>query len=302
MRTLALALLGACAALAASAASAPNGAAAGMHALANSVTYEDSQGEDPNAPDITTVVISNNDAGQLVFQINIPNRPALASDMLLLIFLDTDDNAATGEPDLGTDYAIQLLPGAVGLFRWDGTTYTSAGVPQTSLIFSYANGATIRLSTAELGATQRFKFAVLVESGIVTDPTSGEPNFDNTHRDVAPDPGHGLYTYDVKLAPLTLVVKKFKTVPVKPKAGRPFTVVLVAARSDTGALIQAGDVTCTATVAFKPIELRTLKAVGGRSSCTWLIPKGTAGKTIRGSIELIFEDLTAKKSFSGKIA
>ena len=81
------------------------------HATANSQTFNDSVGEDPNAPDITSIAVSNDDAGLITFQVNISNRPALTPDMLLLMFLDTDNNAATGDPDsLGADYAIDLEP------------------------------------------------------------------------------------------------------------------------------------------------------------------------------------------------
>jgi hypothetical protein len=47
--------------------------------------------------------------------------------MYFLIFIDADDNPANGDTDsLGADYAIDLEPGAVGLFHWNGTTYEPA--------------------------------------------------------------------------------------------------------------------------------------------------------------------------------
>ena len=70
----------------------------------NTVTYQDSTGEDPAAPDITTVVVSNDDTGMVTFKINIPNRPQLSRDILLDMIVDTDANSATGDPDsLGGD-------------------------------------------------------------------------------------------------------------------------------------------------------------------------------------------------------
>src|SRR5258708_4080567 len=90
----------------------------------NSTTYNDSIGEDPAAPDITSIVVSNDDAGNITIQVNISNRPALTSDMLLVLFLDTDQNSSTGDPQtLGADYVIQLEPGAIGLFQWNGSDY-----------------------------------------------------------------------------------------------------------------------------------------------------------------------------------
>src|SRR3954447_15164449 len=95
--------------------------------LKNSTTYPDSTGEDPAAPDITSVVVSNDDAGLITFQINLSNPPALTPDLSLIVFLDTDKNGSTGDTgSLGADYAILLLPGAVDLFQWNGTTYAPA--------------------------------------------------------------------------------------------------------------------------------------------------------------------------------
>jgi hypothetical protein len=172
----------------------------------NSVTFADSTGEDPQAPDITTVVVSNDDNGLLTWRINTPNRPALTGDMLFLLFLDTDANATTGDPtSLGADYVIELdgpLGGAagIGLFRWNGTDFTSQGVPQSSLVFSYANGATIKINASTLGAPKRCNFGVFAVSGVVLGP-DGQPNFTNVHNDLAPDSGHGYYTYDVEITP-----------------------------------------------------------------------------------------------------
>src|SRR6185295_13766027 len=106
---------------------------------ANSTTFNDSVGEDVNAPDITSVVVSNDDAGLITFQVNISNRPALTPDMYMLVFLDTDQNASTGATDfIGAEYAIELDPGAVTLFQWNGTDFTQAS-SQASLTYAYSN-------------------------------------------------------------------------------------------------------------------------------------------------------------------
>src|SRR5919108_2579311 len=74
--------------------------AAPARVAANTTTYQDSTGENPAAPDITTVVVSNNDAGMITFRINIPNRAQLDRDMLVDLFVDSDNNPATGDPEL----------------------------------------------------------------------------------------------------------------------------------------------------------------------------------------------------------
>jgi hypothetical protein len=294
-----------CAGVATLATAAPGGQAATAKPLNNSTTFPDSVGEDALGPDVVSVVVSNDDKGNLTIVINIPNRPTFASDMLLQVFVDSDANPLTGDPDsLGADYVIQLEafggPAEVGLFRWNGTVFSSLGVPQASLIFSYANGATIKISAAELGNTKRFNFAVIALSGLVVTPT-GDIDDTNAHVDLAPDPGHGFFTYDVKITPPTLVVRSSGTKPLTPRSGKPFTVFLVAARSDTGALIESGNVTCKARIAFKSIRANSSNVVNGRATCTWLIPKTARGKTLRGSITVVSGGLKKTRTFSVRI-
>jgi hypothetical protein len=71
-------------------------APAGTHAAAaNSVTFQDSVGEeDPRAPDVTTVVVSNDDAGLLSFEIHFANRVALGPGEELTLWLDTKELGA----------------------------------------------------------------------------------------------------------------------------------------------------------------------------------------------------------------
>src|SRR6478735_2021413 len=118
--------------------------------LKNSTTYPDSTGEDPAAPDITSVVVSNDDAGLITIQVNLSNRPTMTADMYFLIFLDTDKNGSTGASDF---------------FQWNGTTYVRAA-SQASLTFSYtATGPAIRVSAADLGKSKAFNFGVIASSG-----------------------------------------------------------------------------------------------------------------------------------------
>ncbi len=135
----------------------PFGTASPAAIAANSVTFNDSTGEDPAAPDITTVVVSNNDAGIVSFRINVPNRPTLGADMAVDVFVDTDNNTATGDPDLaGVDYVIELLQNEINLFKWDGSNFSRRfGDPSAvTLSFSYQGGITIRISASELGETE----------------------------------------------------------------------------------------------------------------------------------------------------
>jgi hypothetical protein len=274
-------------------------------AAANTVTFPDSSGEDPQAPDVTSVVAANDDRGNLTFTINIPNRPTLTPDMFLLLAIDADANPASGSPDfLGADYVIELdgpLQGQAGvaLFRWNGSDFTATGVSQSSLVFSYTNGATIRINSSELGSTRRFSFGIIAVSGLVIGPT-GEPDFANIHVDNAPDPGHGFYTYDVRLTPPSLVVRSSGARPLQPSAGKLYTRFAVVGRSDN-APVQAGSATCRATIAGKALRATSAGFAGGRATCTFRIPRTAKGKTIRITITVRSQGLAVTRSFSARI-
>jgi hypothetical protein len=85
---------------------------------AKRVRYFDSRREDPQAPDIGTVVVSNTDAARpsastITFRIEIPNRPALTDEMSIAVGVDADDDPRTGVPDNAE------FPGADYLIMWD---------------------------------------------------------------------------------------------------------------------------------------------------------------------------------------
>ena len=266
-------------------------------ARANTTTFPDSIGEDVNAPDITNVVVSNDDAGMITFQINIPNRPALTPDMFVLIFIDSDNNSTTG--DQGVEYAIELDPGSVGLFQWNGANYVQAA-SQASLTYAYASGAaTIRISANDLGKTKAFAFAAIAFSGFALD-ANGNPDDTNLKRDSAPDPGHGLFTYQV-LTKLVLTPTAFTLAPRPAKAGRPFSVSLAANENDTNAAVTAGTVTCAASIAGKRLVATAHALRNGIAVCVWRLPATAKGRIVRGLITLTVRGTSLTRGFSARV-
>ena len=266
----------------------------------NSQTYPDSAGEDPAAPDITSIGVTNDDTGLITFQITISNRPAFTGDMLIDLFLDTDKNGATGDSQLlGTDYVIELQPGGAGLFQWNGSDFVGA-TSQVSLTSSYgATGATIKVNALDLNKTKGFNFIVAATSGITFD-ANGNASFANAHDDIAPDAGRGTFSYQV-LTTITLAGGAFTTSPGPAKAGRTFSAGLAVTQSDTGAGIESGAVTCTARIAGKAVAVKARRVVDGIAVCVWSIPKAARGKTIRGSIAVAVQTAQASHTFSAKI-
>jgi hypothetical protein len=269
-------------------------------ARANSQTFLDSTGEDSAAPDITSIVVSNDDAGLITFKINISNRPAFTEDMAVPLWLDTDKKATTGSPDFaGADYLIELDPGTVGLFKWNGSDFVPA-TSQSSVTFGYdATGATIRANAAELGGTKAFNFFALAVSGITTD-AMGNADLSNAHIDAAPDAGHGVYSYEV-VAKLTLSVQAFTTSPKPAKAGKRFIAGLAATESDTNGPVQAGTVACSATLGGKRLSATAHVIANGIAACAWSLPRTAKGKTLRGSVSLTVRGTTVVRNFSVKV-
>ena len=272
---------------------------------ANSQTYQDSSGENAAAPDITAITVSNTDAGVLSFRISVPNRSTLGGDMWFEIWVNSDNNLQTGDPELaGVDYVMQLIQGEIVLYRWDGSGFTrrTGDPPATSLSYAYQGGAlTVRISTSELGNTKGFTFFIVAIGGVVFDPTTGEPDPASGEVDVAPGGGSGLYAYQVKITPPTLVVRSLKPTPRNPIAGRSFTLRLVAARSDTNAVVQNGRVTCVGRVGNARLRATVQRVQGGAATCTWRIPPTAKGKVFGGSVALTFEGLRATQAYSGKV-
>jgi hypothetical protein len=265
----------------------------------NSQSFPDSIGEDAAAPDITSVDVSNDDNGGITFKINVSNRPSFTSDMEFLMFLDTDANSATGDPNsLGADYIIVLDPGTISLGQWNsGSNAFLVAASQTSLTYSYdATGATIHISASELGNTRSVRFATIVESGLVTD-AQGNVDDTNSHFDEAPDPGHGFFTYTVTVK-VTLKRTAFTTTPAK--AGQRLAASLGANDATTGLAITSGTVTCKGIVGGVRVAA-THSLRNGIGTCNWKLPKTAKGKLFHGAVTISSQGATLTKTFSARV-
>jgi len=277
--------------------------AATAHTNSGSKRYPDSIGENPNAPDITSMVVSNDNAWNLTFKINISNRPQLTSDMLILCWFNTDENAKTGdtkgaEGPVGGDYAIQLTTGDVGLYQWNGSDYVS-GAPQSTLTYDYGStGATIHINAAQLGGTRGFDFACTVASGITTDP-NGNQDFSNAEQDSIPNPGDGTLQYTVK-APVKLTKTGFATSRSPAQAGERLAASLGATENDTDSPVKKGTVECAGRVGSASV-VSTHTLANGIVSCFWTVPKSAKGKTFHGTVTVIVAGSSLSKSFSESV-
>jgi hypothetical protein len=275
--------------------------AATTRVAAGSKTFPDSLAERPDSPDITSIAVSNTNAGSISFKINGP--PRFTEDMLVDIIVDSDNNPATGSTGSdveapGGEYAIEMFGGEANLFKWDGENFSRRAndPPQSSLTF---NQLVITISSAELGNTTRFNFDVTVITGVKL--VNGELDFAEAKADFAPDLGHGRFNYTVNKAPLRLLSKSFKLTPSRPVAGRTLIARLTVARNDTGATLKGGLVICTASVGGGRITARVHRFVGTEARCAWSVPGSARGKAFRGSITVVFEGRRISRSISATV-
>ena len=293
---------------------------------AASATFQDAVGEDPAGPDITSVVVSNDDRGELTFRVAIPSHPALTEDMRIFVWFDYDDDPTTGLAE-GLDHRLVVDVGTVGFgaagLAFCGYPGPSCGVTQgwlafgalVSLRFSYEKGVAIfsfdpaklaRQEPFRLGPLERFRFWIAAESGVRFDPVTRRWDFTDWRRDVAPTdplPERGFpardqfWVYESR----PLLVKDFSASPATPRAGRLFALRLAAIRTDTGAALTSGGISCSSTIAGKLLRPRSRGFVGERAVCVFAIPADAKGRTFRSTISVQSGGTKLTRSVSGKV-
>lgn len=274
---------------AASASVAPNGPA----------TFSDGAGDNGAAADISTVVVSSDaTTGQITFQVNLAS--ALANPDSVDIFIDADQNSATGSSNAaGADYDFYLdeNEGYWTLAHWNGS-WGSTTMPASGSVTSTANQVTFSINRTDLGGTSGFNF--WVDS---TDPPAGPG-----HEDQAPN--DGLWSYQIGGAAQALqLTAAYFFAPKIAKAGKTFVVAMVVQRSDTtGFLGSEGDVRCKAATGGKSYGAAgafvTVTYQGAKVSsavCTWTVPRAARGKTLRGAITASYQGARVTRTFAAGV-
>lgn len=150
------------------------GAAGPLREAANAVTFLDPAGDNRGgAPDLTSVRVSNDDAGMLEFQLVVPNRTDLRNSDVVTVYLDTDRSPGTGcqvGQGVGVDFTIRVggqtapVSDSLLLARHSGSCDPDFTSPQDSLAgrFDGATSAlTVRVDRDEIGETRAFRFFVV---------------------------------------------------------------------------------------------------------------------------------------------
>lgn len=289
-------------------------------------SYTDPRGDAGVGTDVTGITVTNTASGQLKVQVAVVNP--LVANHAIMIFIDADKNQSTGQ--FGVDYWLYGGPDVgVAFLAWNGSDW----IDQQPAGFSVGSAATnvmeFNFTQASLGNTTSFAFFVL---SVSVDETGGQ--FSVNPWDSAPD-GNGYFTYDVSTTqcangkdddgdgkidaqdlgcsstvdddesddPVTLKAGKARIVPAKPKAGGKVVVSVPVTRVEAAAPIDGGAVICTARIVGGKALRGAGKVVGGNAVCTFKVPLGTKkGKTIRGTVSVVYDTASAKAPFSFKVA
>lgn len=259
----------------------------------NTVTFKDSIGDSSGAPDVATVVVSNDNDGLISFAIELANRQSLGSTECLWVDVDSDNNMTTGWPPFGFDYDIQYCGGQISLWRWDGQDFVIA--PMTSLRTEMiAPKLTIFVSAAELGQTSAFAFGI---------ETTSNYKDENAPYDLAPD-RLPFWSYEVKLAPVlnvtTLTVTPLPAVPGKPLAAK--ATVSVTRGGKPEALPPDAQVVWTATLGATALpSLGSQVGADGALTASWQMPKSTKATAVQVAVSVTSEGVTATKTQDVKV-
>jgi hypothetical protein len=211
------------------------------------------------------------------------------STRVVRVYMDTDQNVATGALDQGgIEYTLAAARNASDngwwIDRWDGTRYVE--IPQSAGMHFTASGDTLAwtFNKTDIGGAAGFAFFTWASTWDANDAQTGEDD----------GPDAGTWVYDLSTPPPPTPAPAPKTpqgvtlkavlgapivVPAKPIAGKAFTVVFHVTRNDTGAALTTGKMICDPSVNGKVLP-HTESFKSGTAKLSFLIPKTMKGKQL----------------------
>jgi hypothetical protein len=194
-------------------------------------SFVDAASDSKVAPDITTVVVSNDDRGLITFRISVPNRSTLGPDDPIVIPIATDhpDLRVGTRADDGASFLLGLDLDGAFLFKWNGQTMTERIPAPRSLTGSFSGGvASLTISQEDIApGFPDMSLPVGLQFHVLGLTFDGELL---GGRDEAPDGGMG-WSYKLSQAPRLAITDARAPMTVRP--GQSLTVRLGLARADT---------------------------------------------------------------------
>lgn len=243
-------------------------------------SYDDNIGDSGNAPDFCASEFVTNDNTTLTLGIHAHNRTGFVAGDSYSIYLDTDQDAATGGGGVGAEYAIVFTSPRALLEHWNGTAFDTASAIPVPLVWLPDYGPVLLFTRSAIGNPTAFN--------VVLFSANGEEG------DRAPDTGSWSYT----VRPFALKVKSFFVGAAR--AGGVLTARAVVLRSDFDEPLDRGTVACAARLAGHPLAGKG-KFAGSRVLCRWRVPTSARRKRLSGTLSVAYQGARATRSFSSRV-
>jgi hypothetical protein len=251
-------------------------------------SFTDPLSDSVAGPDIHEVRIGQDALdGRLVFWVQLANRPdGLLVGEIVILFLDTDQNPATGD-ESGADYALLLGRDGSGAVRWGGSGWVPATAASLKTRF-VRSALSFRISVApsDLGAVRSLSFFLVAydESGFAEST------------DLAPN--ESTWSYAVAPAALSLAATGFVLAPAAPVAGQSVSATVRAIRRDTFDPVTTGSVRCTLRAGTRIVAARKSGFSGGAAVCKWTVPRSVKGQRLTGTVAVTYKGAKVTKTFT----
>lgn len=254
-------------------------------------SYSDPEGDGSGAPDVTTVDVSNDNAGNVNFRLAFAGAQETPADGAVVLAFDTDRTSTTGGRD-GEEVMI-VFYGSDGSFEyghWDGTKMDFSVRAQTVRIGYRPGIVEILVNRSELNNSTTFDFWALGDKFLADAVVA---------QDSAPD-GAAVWTYALVTKAVALRAGPLGTSPSFPAPAKSFTVRFSAFQVANSAVVTAGVAQCAARIGTKTLKTRA-RFIGSVARCEMVIPKGMSGKKLRGTIGISIPGGRITKTFSYRI-
>jgi hypothetical protein len=243
-------------------------------------SYDDNIQDSGNAPDFCASELVTNDSTTITMGIHAHNRTGFVAGDSYSVYLDTDQNAATGGGGVGAEYEVVFSGPSAQLERWNGSAFDATSAVPVPLIWVPDYGPVLVFLRSAIGNPAGFNFVLVSANGQAGDR--------------APDAGSWSYS----TVPFALKMKSFSLGSAR--AGKTMTARAVVMRSDFDEPLDQGKIGCAARVGHHSLAGKG-KFTGSRVVCTWRVPKGTGRLRLSGTLSASYQGVRVTRSFAARV-
>jgi hypothetical protein len=221
--------------------------------------YTDATGDAKSAPDLTRATLTpSGDGATLAFDIELASVQDLADSAAIVVSLDADRSAATGDSG-GYDYVVVAFAHGAGMGKWENGGFVPLSAHPISPTLDGGH-FTFMLTLADIGSPAAFTFDVgTIHGGDVDRLTDASLDYP-----VVPKVSGWVF-------PATLLF---------PKAGKVYVVQGLQLRLDDNSFVRPETVACTL--------MYRGKAIAPAGACRYRIAKALKGKKLTLKVTLTY--------------